>query len=437
MSTPGAADGPELDPEVVRASNDERAGAHKRDLDALAEQLHRRGVALDPLLERVGSFQVAVPSWALGTGGTRFGRFPGGGEPRDVFEKLDDIAVLHRLTGATPTVSLHIPWDEPEDPAALRAHAAGHGLGFDAMNSNTFQDQPGQRLSYKFGSFCHTDAAVREQAVAHNVHVVEVGRKLGSRSLTVWLADGSNYPGQMHLRRSFDRTLDSLRQVYAALPPDWQLFTEHKPYEPAFYATVVQDWGTSLLLAQALGERASCLVDLGHHLPNTNIELVVARLITAGKLGGFHFNDSKYGDDDLTAGSIKPFQLFLVMNELVDAAADAGPEFAPAYMVDQSHNVKDPVEALLMTVDNLQRAWTRALLVDRAALDQHQERNDVVMAEETLRSAFETDVRPLVAEARRLAGGALDPIGAVRASGYRAQAARARPAAIAAPPRSL
>jgi L-rhamnose isomerase/sugar isomerase len=426
-----------MDPDTDFTPDPDRRRDHEADLDELARRLDRRGIDRDTVVDRLASFEVAIPSWALGTGGTRFGRFPGVGEPRDVYEKMDDIAVIHRLTRATPRVSLHIPWDEPDDPDALKAHATRLGLGFDAVNSNTFQDQPGQALSYKHGSLSHTDPAVREQAVAHNLHVIDVGRRLGSKSLTVWLADGSSYPGQMHLRKGFERTLDGLRRVYAGLPDDWRMFTEHKPYEPAFYATVVQDWGSSLMIARALGDRASCLVDLGHHLPNTNIELVVARLITAGKLGGFHFNDAKYGDDDLTAGSIKPFQLFLVMNELVDASLELGPDFAPAYMIDQSHTLKDPIEALLMTVEYLQQAFARALLVDRDALAHHQDRNDIVAAESTLRDAYETDVRPLVAEARRQRGGALDPVAAFRASGYRDRMGRARRTADYAPPQSL
>jgi L-rhamnose isomerase/sugar isomerase len=426
-----------LNPDSLRSADPAHADEHRRDFDALGERLLRRGVPLEPILDRVQAFAVAIPSWALGTGGTRFGRFPGEGEPRDIYEKMDDVAVIHRLTGAAPRVSLHIPWDEPDDLDTLAAHAAGLGLAFDAVNSNTFQDQPGQARSYKFGSLCHTEPAVREQAVAHNLHVIEVGRRLGSRAITIWLADGADYPGQMHLRKSFERTLDALQRIYAALPDGWRLFTEHKPYEPAFYATVVQDWGSSLLLAQALGDRAACLVDLGHHLPNTNVELVVARLVTAGRLGGLHFNDAKYGDDDLTAGSIKPFQLFLVMNELVDAARERGPAFAPAYMIDQSHNVKDALEALLTTVDNLQRAYAKALLVDRDSLDHYQDRNDVVMAEETLRAAYETDVRPLVGEARRRRGGAVDLIGAFRASGYRQETARQRARGAYVPPQSL
>jgi L-rhamnose isomerase/sugar isomerase len=309
------------------------------------------------------------------------------------------------------------------------ADATRLGLGFDAVNSNTFQDQPDQPLSYKLGSFSNPSAAVRRQAVEHHLRVIEIGKRLGAEAITVWLADGSNYPGQMSLRGSFSRVLDCLREVYAALPGEWRLFTEHKPYEPAFYATVVQDWGSSLLLAQSLGERAQCLVDLGHHLPNTNIELVVARLLGAGKLGGFHFNDSKYGDDDLTAGSIKPYALFLIFHELVLAAREKLPGFAPAYMIDQSHNLKDPIEALLQTVDQLQQAYAKACLVSHDRLAELQQAGDVIMAERTLKAAYETDVRPLVAEARRRKGGALDPVAAFRASGYRARKAAERPAA--------
>ena len=426
-----------LEPSLIARENQAAAEVHRHDYDHFARQLQRRGIDIERVVAQVAAFEVAVPSWALGTGGTRFGRFAGPGEPRDVFEKMDDIAVVHQLTGAAPRVSLHIPWDEPDDPAVLRRHAAALNLGFDAVNSNTFQDQPGQVESYKFGSLCHTDAAVRAQAVAHNLHVVEVGKTLGSEAITIWLADGSNFPGQMHLRKSFDRVLDGLQQVYAALPPTWRLFTEHKPYEPAFYATVVQDWGSSLLLAQHLGPQAACLVDLGHHLPNTNIELVVARLIGAGKLGGFHFNDSKYGDDDLTTGSIHPYQLFLVFNELVDAAVEGVPGFDPTYMIDQSHNLKDPIEALLQTVEALQRAYAQALLVDHAALAHYQEENDVLMAERTLKRAYQTDVTPLIAEARKRQGGAFDPVATFRASGYRTAKADERAAVAYAPPSSL
>lgn len=421
----------------VNEHNAASEAGHRRRFDALADQLSEQSADAEQIVRKIANFEVAVPSWALVTGGTRFGRFPRSGEPRTVYEKLDDAAVIHQLTRATPRVSLHIPWDEPDDASTLRAYAQELGLGFDAVNSNTFQDQPGQAHSYRFGSFSHTDTAVRRQAVAHHLRVIEVGERLGSKALTIWLADGSNYPGQMHLRKSFDRVLESLEEVYAALPEGWRLYTEHKPYEPAFYATVVQDWGSSLMLANRLGPQAQCLVDLGHHLPNTNVELVVARLITAGKLGGFHFNDSKYGDDDLTTGSIKPYQLFLIFNELVDAWEEGLDGFDPDFMIDQSHNLKDPIEAFIQTVDQLQKAYAKAVLVDRAALAHYQDENDVLMAENTLKRAYEMDVAALVAEARLRRGGAIDPIRVFRASGYRKDALRDRSKSAYAPPQSL
>ena len=364
--------------------------------------------------------------------------FPGGGEPRNIFEKMEDIAVVQSLMRSAPRVSLHIPWDEPDDPQALLDFALEMHLGFDAVNSNTFQDQAGQAHSYKFGSLCHTDAGVRRQAIEHHLHVIEVGQQLGSNAITVWLADGSNFPGQSHLRKSFERTRDCLIEIYSQLPENWHLFTEHKPYEPAFYSTVVQDWGSSLMLAQAMGDRACCLVDLGHHLPNANIEQIVARLITAGKLGGFHFNDSKYGDDDLTTGSIHPYQLFLVFNELIDAEYDGALDVPPAYMIDQSHNLKDPIEALLQSIMELQHACARSLLVDRVALAGYQEENDVLMAEMTLKEAYETDVRPLAREMRLRKRGSIDPVMTYRNSGYRARARGERTASSTyVPPQSL
>lgn len=426
-----------IDPELIQAENQARLETHKQDLADLRRRIDRSGLDTAQILSDLAALTIAVPSWALGTGGTRFGRFPGPGEPTNVYEKLDDAAVIHQLTQCTPRVSLHIPWDEPDHPVELNQHAAARGLSFDAVNSNTFQDQPGQPYSYKFGSLSHTDSAVRTQAVEHHEHVIQVGQQLGSNAITIWLADGSNFPGQVNLRKSFQRTLESLQQIYALLPSDWQIFIEHKPFEPAFYATVVQDWGSSLMLAQALGKRASCLVDLGHHLPNTNVEQVVARLIASGKLGGFHFNDSSYGDDDLTAGSIRPYQLFLVFSELVDAQCEFGPQFSPAYMIDQSHNLKDPIEALLVTADNLQQAYAKALLVDRTKLARSQNRNDVSMAEQELQRAFQTDVRPLVREARRNNGGALDPLGTFRYARYRESVAAKRTASTYRPPQSL
>ncbi len=415
----------------------EANGRHASDLDAdyaaLGAQLARRGVDIEAVTRAVGAFRVAIPSWGVGTGGTRFARFPGPGEPRDVFEKLEDCAVIHALTGATPTVSLHLPWDRTDDFSALRERASALGLGFDAMNSNTFQDQPGQALSYKFGSLTHTDPAVRAQAVAHNLDCIEAGKLLGSRALTVWIGDGANFPGQSHLGRAFERYLEATASIYQALPDDWRMFLEHKMYEPAFYATVIQDWGSSLMAAQQLGPKAFCLVDLGHHAPNVNIEMIVARLVHAGRLGGFHFNDSKYGDDDLDAGSIDPFRLFLVFNELVEAELAArspggARDFRPAHMLDQSHNVTDPIESLMTSAIELTRAYAQALIVERRALHEYRIGNDVLMAAQTLKRGFTTDVSPILARARLSNGAAIDPVGAYRASGYRQHCAGARPA---------
>jgi L-rhamnose isomerase / sugar isomerase len=376
----------------------------------------------------VRSFSVAAPSWALGTGGTRFARFRGAGEPRTLEEKLDDVASLHALTGANRTVSLHVPWDEWDDPAALRDYAASMGLAFDAMNSNTFQDNPATTgdgsISYKFGSLAAADAGVREAAVEHNIRVIELGRELGSSALSVWIPDGTNHPGQASFRRQFDRAAESLRRIHEALPDGWLLFTEHKPYEPAFYSTVVADWGSSLLLAQAAGSRARCLVDLGHHLPNANVEQVVSRLAMTGRLGGFHFNDAKYGDDDLTVGSIAPYRLFLVFLELLEHGDGAMPPLA--YMIDQSNNLKDPIEDLAQSTDAIQHALALALCVDGSSLAVAQEADDPALAAEILQAAYRSDVRPLVAEARRLNGAALDPLTAYRRSGYRAAVAAER-----------
>lgn len=413
--------------EIVAAENDKREAAHRSDYQALGEKLARSSIDIDKVTAKVADFFVAVPSWGVGTGGTRFARFPGLGEPRHIFDKLDDCGVIQQLTRATPTVSLHIPWDKA-DPKELKAKADALGLGFDAMNSNTFSDGADQAHSYKFGSLSHVDAGTRRQAVEHNLECIEIGRTLGSKALTVWIGDGSNFPGQSNFTRQFERYLDAMRDIYKALPDDWRLFSEHKMYEPAFYSTVVQDWGTNYLIAQTLGDKAFCLVDLGHHAPNTNIEMIVARLIQFGRLGGFHFNDSKYGDDDLDAGSVEPYRLFLVFNELVDAEHRNVKGFHPAHMIDQSHNVTDPIESLIASANEIRRAYAQALLVDRAALEGYQEGNDALMATETLKRAYRADVEPILAEARRRAGGAIDPVATYRASGYRARVAAERPA---------
>jgi L-rhamnose isomerase / sugar isomerase len=412
---------------LIADENARRADALRDDYDHLGHQLARRGVDIESLTAWASRFRVSVPSWGFVTGGTRFARFPGAGEPRTIVEKLEDAETVQRLVRVTPNVSIHIPWDRPDRPAELKASADARGLAFDSTNSNTFQDQPGQRHSYKYGSLSHTDAAVRRQAIEHNLECLALGRQLGARDHTIWIGDGSNFPGQTHFRRALDRYLDSLREIYAALSADARVFIEHKLYEPAFYGTVLNDWGTSYYCARELGPQAYALVDLGHHAPNVNVEQIVARLIQFGKLGGFHFNDSKYGDDDLDAGSIKPFQLFLVFNELVDAELEGAADFAPSYMLDQSHNVTDPIESIIASAVELVRAYVQAHLVDREALAAYQEQNDALMALQTLKQAFTTDVAPILATARVRDGGAIDPIAAYRASGYRARKAQERP----------
>jgi len=413
--------------DLIAAENGKLQGALEQDFEALGRMLRRRGVDIEAIVKQVMGFAVAIPTWGVGTGGTRFARFPGPGEPRDIFEKLEDCPTIQQLTRATPTVSSHLTWDKVSDYDALKERALALQIGFDAVNSNTFQDQPGQALSYKFGSLTHTDKAVRAQAIAHNLECIEIGRKLGSKALTVWIADGSNFAGQSSLTAAFDRYISSMTEVYAALPDDWQIFLEHKLYEPAFYSTVISDWGSSYQAASELGPKAKCLVDLGHHAPNTNIEQIVARLIRAQKLAGFHFNDAKYGDDDLDSGSIDPFRLFLVFNELTDAALREAPGFAPAYMIDQSHNVTDPVESLMQSAMELQRAYAQSLIVDRKALMAAQDDNDALLAHRTLKAGFITDVSPILAEARRRAAGAVEPIAVYRAANYRARKAEERP----------
>ncbi|RUV12329.1 L-rhamnose catabolism isomerase [Mesorhizobium sp. M7A.T.Ca.TU.009.01.3.1] len=415
--------------DLVDKDNAARKPNLERDYASLGERLDRRGIAIDAIRDKVEKFAVAIPSWGVGTGGTRFARFPGAGEPRDIFDKIEDCAVIQQLTQATPTVSLHIPWDKA-DPNRLKQAASRFGLGFDAMNSNTFSDAKDQALSYKFGSLSHADAGTRRQAVEHNLECIEIGKTLGSKALTVWIGDGSNFPGQVNFAKAFERYLDAMKEVYAGLPAGWKLFSEHKMYEPAFYSTVVQDWGTNYMIARELGDKAFCLVDLGHHAPNVNIEMIVSRLIQFKKLGGFHFNDSKYGDDDLDAGSIDPYRLFLVFNELVDAELSGTEGFDPAHMLDQSHNVTDPIESLMLSAVEVQRAYAQALLVDRKALEGFQDSNDALMATQTLKAAYRTDVEPILAMARLKTGGAIDPVAAYRAAGYRAKVAAERPAVV-------
>jgi L-rhamnose isomerase/sugar isomerase len=401
-----------LKQELISKNNDHLLESHKKNYVFISHSICNP----QEVVKKLTDFQIAIPSWALGTGGTRFGRFGGGGEPRSLEEKIEDIGLLHALTRSANAISLHIPWDIPSDAENIKSLAKENGLRFDAMNSNTFQDQPGQKLSYKFGSMQHVDKAVRKQAIKHNIEVIKYGRELDSKSLTVWLSDGSCFPGQLNFRKAFQNTLESLQEVYTALPNDWKMFVEYKAFEPNFYSMTVGDWGQSLLYTSKLGSKAYTLVDLGHHLANANIEQIVALLLMEGKLGGFHFNDSKYGDDDLTVGSIKPYQLFLIFNELVEGmdAKNMNHAMDLAWMIDASHNVKDPLEDLLQSLEAIQIAYAKALLVDRKKLVEAQNNNDVVTAQEIIQQAFNSDVRPLVAEARLLDGGALNPLSVYR-----------------------
>lgn len=402
----------QLEKYKIQQHNDDLLTRHQRRLSFAVSEIENA----EAIIQKLVDFQIAIPSWALGTGGTRFGRFAGGGEPRSLEEKIEDVGLLHALNQASGAISLHIPWDIPKDAKAIKTLAAQHGLKFDAVNSNTFQDQPDQALSYKFGSLQNVDKGVRKQAIEHNIEVIKHGIELGSESLTVWLSDGSCFPGQLNFRRAYQNTLESLHEIYAAMPDNWKMFLEYKAYEPNFYSTTVGDWGQSYSYVQKLGDRAYTLVDLGHHLPNANIEQIVALLLMEGKLGGFHFNDSKYGDDDLTAGAMKPYQLFLIFNELVDGMDARGMNHATdlGWMIDASHNVKDPLEDLLQSVEGIMMAYAQALSVDRKALEEAQAISDVVRCQEILQNAFRTDVRSIVAEARLRAGGALNPLGLFR-----------------------
>ena len=363
---------------------------------------------------RLGELVIETPSWGYGDSGTRFATFPQAGRPRDVFERIDDAAEVHRLTGTAGAVALHFPWDATDDLGALRDHLEARGLRVGAVNPNLFQDP-----DYKLGSVTNPDPRVREKAVAHLLDCLGIAAALGSTAQSLWLADGTNYPGQDDLRERRRRLLDALSTVYAELPADQVLLVEYKLFEPAFYATDLADWGSSLLICQALGERAQVLVDLGHHAQGVNIEQIVALLGDQGRLGGFHFNNRKYADDDLIVGSVNPFELFLIFFELAGSAL-------PRLTIDQSHNVEAKVEAMVLSIVNLQEAYAKALLVDREALRAAQRAGDVLGAHEALLDAYRTDVRPLCARARASLGASEDPVAELRASGYAQRAAAER-----------
>ena len=360
----------------------------------------------DHLEQSLRELVIETPSWGYGDSGTRFATFQQPGRPRDVFERIDDAAEVHRLTGTAGAVALHFPWDAVDDYGALRRYIEARGLQVGAVNPNLFQDP-----DYKLGSIAHPDARVREKAVEHLLECLDIAEQLGATAQSLWFADGTNYPGQDDLRERRHRLIDALGRVYAALPADQELLVEYKLFEPAFYATDLADWGSSLLVCQKLGERARVLVDLGHHAQGVNIEQIVALLADEERLGGFHFNNRKYADDDLIVGSVNPFELCLIFFEL---AGDA----LPRLTIDQSHNVEAKVEAMVLSVVNLQEAYAKALLVDRDALRVAQQAGDVLGAHEAVLDAYRTDVRGLCASARTALGAAEDPIAELRASGY-------------------
>jgi L-rhamnose isomerase / sugar isomerase len=355
--------------------------------------------------EHLTGLEIETPSWGYGDSGTRFATFQQAGRPRDVFERIDDAAEVHRLTGTAPAVALHFPWDQVDDLATLRRHATERGLRIGAVNPNLFQD-----ADYKLGSITHPDAAVRRKATDHLLECVGIATELGSTAQSLWFADGTNYPGQDDLTERRARMLDALVEVYAALPPEQELLLEYKPFEPAFYATDLADWGSALLACLKLGDRAKVLVDLGHHLHGTNIEQIVATLGAEGRLGGFHFNNRKYADDDLIVGSVNPFELFLIFHEL-------GSRRLPRLTIDQAHNVEAKVEAMVLSIVNLQEAYAKARLVDRDALASAQQEGDVLRGHEILLDAYRTDVRPHCARARAALGAAEDPVKELRESG--------------------
>ncbi len=390
----------------------------------MADELGGSGVDVAGVMRRLKAIEIETPSWGYGNSGTRFGVFKQPGVPRNTYEKIDDAAEVQRLVGACPSVAIHIPWDAMDDYDALGRYAQEHGVRIGAVNPNVFQDD-----EYKLGSVCNPDPAVRRHAVDHMLECVEIIRKTDSKLLSLWFADGTNYPGQGHFRRRFEWMHEGLAEVYQALPPESRMLVEYKFFEPGFYHTDLPDWGTSLLQCQALGPQAQVLVDTGHHPQATNIGHIVALLLQQGRLGGFHFNDRKYADDDLIVGSIDPFALFLIFNEIVDAAGDeatSGCAARIAYMIDQSFNIEPKIPGMIQSVLNIQNAYAKALLVDHARLREAQDAGDVLGANNVLREAFETDVRPLTACAREELGGVADPMGAFAESDYLARAVKER-----------
>jgi L-rhamnose isomerase/sugar isomerase len=366
----------------------------------------------EPIKAVLRSQRIETPSWAFGNSGTRFKVFPQQGIPRNPFEKIDDAATVYRFTGVAPSVALHIPWDAVDDYAGLAGYASQQGISLGTINANVFQDN-----DYMLGSVTNPDPGIRRKAIGHLLHCIEVMDQTGSRDLKLWFADGTNYPGQDSLRARQDRLADALAEVYGQLAPQQRMLLEYKLFEPAFYSTDVPDWGTSYAHCLELGGRALVCIDTGHHAPGTNIEFIVAFLLRAGRLGAFDFNSRFYADDDLMAGAADPFQLFRIMHEIVRAEALSA-EAGVTFMLDQCHNIEPKIPAVIRSVMNVQEATAKALLVDGEALAAAQQAGDVLAAHAVLMDAYNTDVRPLLAEVRQDEGLEPDPVAAYHRSGY-------------------
>jgi L-rhamnose isomerase/sugar isomerase len=417
--------------EIVKIVNETNAlflDDLEKDYTSLGIQLERDGLDINELTHLARNFSVAIPSWGLATGGTRFARFPLQGDPRNIFEKIEDASLLNLLTRANQKLSIHLPWDQVESINELASFADYHNVRFDSVNSNTFQDNLNSKTSYKFGSLTHSSREIRNVAIHQNLECIEVGKKLGCKSITIWIPDGSNYPGQQNTSDSIDRYLESTAVIYKNLPQNWDMLLEHKLYEPAFYSTVNCDWGTSLFFANSLGSQAKCLIDLGHHAPNTNIEVIVAKLIKFKKLGGFHFNDSSYGDDDLDSGSVNPFRLFLIFNEISESEHRGLCRYGDFSMtLDQSHNITDSIESLAMSTIELLRAYLKSQLVNRKILKISQDSNDPILSLENLKKAYRINVDPIIKMSRYQAGGSIEPLIAYRRLAYRDKISSSRP----------
>lgn len=383
------------------------------------EQQKDRGLSLDALTRTFQTLNIETPSWGYGDSGTRFKVFRKVGVPRDAFEKLDDAAVVHRLTGVCPSVAIHIPWDKVDDFHRLKAYATSVGVTIGAVNPNVFQDD-----DYMLGSVTNTDARIRRKATDHLLECVDIMKAVGSNTLSLWFADGTNYPGQGPIRRRKQWMLEALADTYGALTQEMRMLIEYKFFEPGFYHTDLADWGMAFNLATKLGPQAQVLVDTGHHAPGTNVEHIVAYLLDEAKLGGFHFNSRKYADDDLIVGTTNPYELFLIFYQILDAAADGNDAVRKtaagiSYMIDQSHAIEPKIPAMIRSVVNIQTQYAKALLIDHTEVREAQDRNDVLGAENAVRRAFEMDVTPWLTAMREEAGLPVDPMVAYNGSEYR------------------